>query len=294
MLKNKKKILMSMALTLVLMSSSVPALATTTQDKNTAQEITTEYCDNLKDLNEQLVMGVAWMQSSAEYRALCYQAYNTGQMIVDQESSKFKQGDKPLAIITDCDEAVIDNNEYEAGLIGQNAAYSEETWGQWVNHADAKAMPGAKEFLNYAANKGVEIFYVTGRNEKTGLDGTMKNLEKLGYPCVDQKHMRLKTDSSNKQPRMDEIVKDYNVIIYMGDDAGDFPINSYDKDVNDRNQLVDVNKNNFGTHFIILPNPVYGHWESSLSKDYFKLSPAEKDKLRKSYLKTWTPSDTNK
>ncbi|MCS6132899.1 5'-nucleotidase, lipoprotein e(P4) family [Clostridium botulinum] len=294
MLKNKKKFLVSMALSLVLMSSSVPALATTIQDTNTNQEVSTESNYNLKDLNEQLVMGVAWMQSSAEYRALCYQAYNTGQMIVNQEASNFKQGDKPLAIITDCDEAVIDNNEFEAGLIGQNAEYTEETWGQWVNHADAKAMPGAKEFLNYAADKGVEIFYVTGRNEKTGLDATMKNLQKLGYPCVDQKHMRLKTTSSNKQPRMDEITKDYNVIIYMGDDAGDFPINSYGKEANDRNQLVDVNKNEFGTHFIILPNPVYGHWESSLSKDYFKLSPSEKDKVRKSYLKTWTPNDVNK
>ncbi|AOR24098.1 5'-nucleotidase, lipoprotein e(P4) family [Clostridium taeniosporum] len=293
MLKNKKKFIMSMALSLVLMSSSVPALATTTQDKDTNQKVTSESSYDLKDLNEQLVMGVTWMQSSAEYRALCYQAYNTGKTIVNEAASNFKQGDKPLAIITDCDEAVIDNNEYEAGLIGQKAGYSEKTWTQWVDHADAKAMPGAKEFLNYAADKGVEIFYVTGRNEKTCLDGTIKNLKKLGYPCVDKKHMRLKTDSSNKQPRMDEIIKDYNVIIYMGDDAGDFPINSYGKDVEDRNQLVDVNKNNFGTHFLILPNPVYGHWESALAKDYFKLSPAEKDNVRKLHLKTWTSNENN-
>lgn len=296
MLKGKKKFLMSMALSLVLMSSSTAALATTTigQDKDVHQKITTESNKSLKDLNEQLVMGVAWMQTSGEYRALCYQAYNTAKMIVDQEHSKFKTGDKPLAIITDCDEAVIDNNEYEAGLIGQDKAFSDKTWGEWVDHADAKAMPGAKEFLNYASNKGVEIFYVTGRDEKTGLDATMKNLQKLGYPCVDKQHMRLKTTSSDKQPRMDEITKNYNVIIYMGDDEGDFPVGSYGKGVAERNELVDKNKDNFGTHFIILPNPVYGHWEGALSSDYWKLDSAGKDKVRKSHLRTWTPNETQK
>ncbi len=52
MLKNKKKFLVSMALSLVLMSSSVPALATTIQDTNTNQEVSTESTYNLKDLNE--------------------------------------------------------------------------------------------------------------------------------------------------------------------------------------------------------------------------------------------------
>ena len=30
-----------------------------------------------QDLNDEMIMAVAWMQNSAEYRELCYQAYNT-------------------------------------------------------------------------------------------------------------------------------------------------------------------------------------------------------------------------
>lgn len=242
-----------------------------------------------KDLNEQLVMAELWMQTSAEYRAVCYQAYNNAKNIIDEETKK--SHNKPLAIITDCDEAVIDNSPHDAGFIGHNDCHTSANFAKWVNHADAKAMPGAKELLNYANSKGVEIFYVTGRNEKTCLEDTMKNLKSIGFPCVDKKHMRLKTTSSNKESRMNDIKKDYDVIIFIGDDAGDFPIGSYHKDVKDRNSLVDANKDKFGKNFIILPNPSYGHWESSLHKNYWNLTPKQKDQLRKSYLKTWRAED---
>ncbi|AEB76994.1 5'-nucleotidase [Clostridium botulinum] len=240
-----------------------------------------------KDLNEELVMAELWMQTSAEYRGLCYQAYNNARSIIKDKVSTFKKGDKPLAIITDCDETVIENSIYDAGFIGHNDSHNPDNWPKWVNASAGNAMPGAKQFLDYANSKGVEIFYVTGRDEKNSLDGTMKNLKKLNFPCVDKYHMRLKTDTGNKEPRMKEIEKKYNVIIYMGDDAGDFPIGSYHKDVNARNSLLDKNSDKFGTKFIILPNPSYGHWESSLHKNYWQLTPEQKDSLRKKFIKTW-------
>ena len=66
-----------------------------------------------KDLNEQLVLATLWMQTAAEYKALCYQAYSLGKMLIDK---KLTEGIsvKPLAIVVDCDEAIIDNSVYEA------------------------------------------------------------------------------------------------------------------------------------------------------------------------------------
>ncbi|KGM93666.1 5'-nucleotidase, lipoprotein e(P4) family [Clostridium botulinum] len=240
-----------------------------------------------KDLNEQLVMAEFWMQNSAEYKALCYQAYNTAKVIVDQNVASFKKGDKPLALITDCDETVMENSIYDAGFIDHNDSHNDDNWNKWVDAAEGKAMPGAKKFLDYAHSKGVEIFYVTGRDEKNSLDGTMKNLKKIGFPCVDKYHMRLKTDTGNKEPRMKELEKKYNVIIYMGDDEGDFPVGSYNQDMKTRNSLADKHKNEFGSKFIVLPNPSYGHWESSLAKNYWKLTPEQKNALRKQLIKTW-------
>ena len=80
-----------------------------------------------KDLNEQTVMALAWMQSSAEYRELVYQAYNLAGMIVDHAVATAKPGHKPLAIIADLDETLIDNIAYNAGLVGHEEQFSPKT-----------------------------------------------------------------------------------------------------------------------------------------------------------------------
>jgi 5'-nucleotidase (lipoprotein e(P4) family) len=242
-----------------------------------------------KDLNEQLVMATLWMQVSAEYRELCYQAFNMAAMVVDKAAAAAKAGDKPLAVVADLDEALIDNGAYEAGLIGKEASYSGSTWLEWMKAEQALALPGAVEFAKYAASKKVEMFYVTNR-EQAGFDSTQKNLAALGFPFADAKHILLSTGSSNKQPRYDQISKDYAIVAYIGDNANDTPMGTYHKNMKDRNAIVDQNKDKFGTQYIVLPNPSYGDWESAIVDNYFKLSPAEMSAARKSMMRSWVPA----
>ena len=79
-----------------------------------------------QDLNEQLVMATLWMQTSAEFRALCYQAFNLAGMNLDAFLESHKSA-KLVAVIVYADETVIDNSAYEAFLIGQNFGYSSKT-----------------------------------------------------------------------------------------------------------------------------------------------------------------------
>ena len=88
---------------------------------------------------------------------------------------------KPVAVIVDADETVIDNSAYEAFLIGQNFGYSSKTWNPWMQAAQATAMPGALEFLKYAESRNVEIFYVTNR-KMLGYEGYGKESESIGIP----------------------------------------------------------------------------------------------------------------
>lgn len=238
-----------------------------------------------KDLNEQLVLATLWMQSSAEYRALCYQTFNLSQMNLDKALTN-KKSNKPLAIIVDCDETVIDNSAYEAFLLGNDFGYSSETWNKWMDAAQAKAVPGAVEFLNYASKKGVEVFYITNRRI-VGLEGTRKNLSNLGCPNVDDKHLLLRTDTSNKQPRRDIVEKDYEVILLMGDNLNDFLNIFAKKTVEERFDETDKLKEEWGKKFIVLPNPMYGEWEGAVYDYNYKTSAAEKDKMRKEILKYW-------
>jgi 5'-nucleotidase (lipoprotein e(P4) family) len=240
------------------------------------------------DLNEQLVMALLWMQTSAEYRELCYQAFNMAGMVVDKAVASAK-GDKPLAVVADLDEALIDNSAFDVGLIGRDAAYSGKTWTEWEQAAQAIAIPGAVDFVKYAASKKVETFYVTNRDQ-AGFEGTLKNLAALGFPFADAKHLLVSTGSSNKQPRYDQIAKDYSIIAYIGDNANDTPMGTYHKMMKDRNALVDQNKDKFGTQYIVIPNPSYGDWESAIVDKYFSLSPADMSAARKSMMKGWVPT----
>ena len=80
------------------------------------------------------------------------------------------------------------------------------------------------EFLNEVHKQGVEIFYVSNRYAPVNYDATVQNFKELGFPSVDKDHILLFEKDSDKQPRFDAIAKKYHVVLYMGDNAGDFPI----------------------------------------------------------------------
>ena len=239
-----------------------------------------------RDLNEQSVLALAWVQTSAEYRALCYQAYNLAILRVDQAIAAHRPGGKPLAIVSDCDETLLNNSAFQAAFVGRNEAYGSANWIAWEQAAIATAMPGASEFLRCVAARGVTVFYVTNR-DVPGKEGTIKNIGELGFPFADADHVLFKTTTSDKQPRFDAVAKDYEVILYLGDNEGDFPVGSHRTDRATRNELVDAHRGDFGAHFIVLPNPLYGGWEEALADNYFRLNPTEKDKARKDVLQRW-------
>lgn len=239
------------------------------------------------EFNEQMVMATVWMQSAAEYRALSFQAFNVARLRLDQTLEVRSPGDRPLAVIVDCDEAVIDNTAFQAWLIGRNEQYSSASWEAWVEDAQARAMPGAKAFLDYAHSRGVEVFYVTNRKER-GLAATMENLKQLDFPWVDEAHMMLRTDTGDKQPRRDAVMANHEVALLIGDNLADFDSRYDADDVATRNAQVIQDRAHFGERYIVLPNPTYGGWEAALYDGDFSLTPQEKDQRRRSALRTWS------
>jgi 5'-nucleotidase (lipoprotein e(P4) family) len=238
-----------------------------------------------KDLNEQLVMATLYMQNSAEFRAISYQSFYLAKIDLDTFLASYS-GSKPVAVITDLDETVIDNSAYEAFLIGNDFGYSSKTYNLWMAAAQAKAMPGAAEFLNYAKGRGVEVFYITNR-KLVGYEGTEKNLKALGFPYVDKKHLLVRTKSSDKQERRDMVAKDYEVALLLGDNLNDFLSVFAKKSVADRSAETDKIKGMWGKKFIVLPNPTYGDWVSAMNNWSFAHSAAEQDKIRKDLLERW-------
>ena len=230
-------------------------------------------------------MGLLWMRTSAEYRALAYQGYNVALNLVKMAVTDPSHQRKPLAIVLDADETVVDNTKLMGESVANgNGRFDAPWWRQAVHQGKSQAMPGAAEFLNEVHKQGVEIFYVSNRYAPVNYDATVQNFKELGFPSVDKDHVLLFEKDSDKQPRFDAITKKYNVILYMGDNAGDFPIGTKGKTLAERNAIIDEHKEDFGTTFVVFPNPAYGSWVSALAKGYQNLSPEEQKQVNNQYL----------
>ena len=230
-------------------------------------------------------MGLLWMRTSAEYRALAYQGYNVAMNAVKMAVTDPSHQRKPLAIVLDADETVVDNTKLMGESIANgNGRFDAPWWRQAVHQGKSQAMPGAVEFLNEVHKQGVEIFYVSNRYAPVNLDVTIQNFKELGFPSVDKDHVLLFEKDSDKQPRFDMIAKKYYVVVYMGDNAGDFPIGTKGKTLAERNDIIDAHKEDFGTTFVVFPNPAYGSWVSALAKGYQNLSPEEQKQVNNQYL----------
>ena len=192
---------------------------------------------------------------------------------------------KPLAIVLDADETVVDNTRLMGESIANgNGRFDAPWWRAAVHKGESRAMPGAVEFLNEVHKQGVEIFYVSNRYAPVNYDATVQNFKELGFPSVDKDHVLLFEKDSDKQPRFDMIAKKYAIVLFMGDNAGDFPIGTKGKTLAERNDIIDAHKEDFGTTFVVFPNPAYGSWVSALAKGYQNLSPEEQKQVNNQYL----------
>jgi 5'-nucleotidase (lipoprotein e(P4) family) len=242
-----------------------------------AEEYTT------KNLNDEAILALSWVQNSAEFTALAHQAFNIAKLRWDMD----KQGGK-RCVVVDVDETVIDNSAFNAGLIGKDYGYGSSSWKEWCDDKSAIAIPGAVDFLNHVAKTGGDIFYVTNRKAQPEknmdlTEVTMANLKALGFPQIDEKHMLLRTGTSKKQPRRDSITAmGYRIVLLMGDNLADFA-EVFDGDtMPDRAAAVEANKDKFGDTFIVLPNPIYGNWEAAVygGGAWYKKSAKERSDLR--------------
>ena len=223
--------------------------------------ITFAGCDNNKPNNDSLLYATLYQQNAAENEALYYQAFNIARLRLDQilKDSSFTLS--PV-IVVDIDETVLNNSPFEAKSIIHNNDYP-TYWKEWCEEASAKATPGAVEFLSYAKSKGVNTYYITNRKAEFQ-EVTMKNLEKLGFPCVEDEFMLFKTSESNKESRRNKVRENNEIVMLMGDNLNDFTSLYQEQPLDKRHSLTKQMKEEFGKKFIVLPNPMYGAWVDAL------------------------------
>jgi len=226
---------------------------------------------------------VLWQQHSGEYRALTFQAYNFAKLSLRSKLETAGK-DKKNCVVVDVDETVLDNSPFQGYELKKDMSYNQEDWIRWTSKGIADTVPGALSFLKYAATQQVETFYITNRGEAE-YEGTLRNLQDLGFPFADREHLILKGKTSDKEPRRQLVAEKYNILLLCGDNLSDFS-NVFYREGKNTIEQVNAAQQQFGTHFIVLPNPMYGDWEKQFYPEG-KLDEKEKSAERAKGLKSY-------
>lgn len=231
-----------------------------TTSSTTNNNVITDQASQKSDPSENAVL---WQQTAAEYDALCYQAFNAARHYLEKLSLEKLDGNE--VVVLDLDETVLDNSPYNARLILEGSNYSPESWMEWSNLADAQLVPGAKEFLLDITQYGVEVFFISNRNNEE-LENTIKNLAKFDLHYESNQFLLKDADnSSEKTNRRNGLIDSKKIVMLIGDNLADFnTVLEESESIVDRKENASVYRNDFGNKFIILPNVMYGNWQKAL------------------------------
>lgn len=264
----------------LLATFALVGLASCSSLVKTQNDITTQELNNI-EINGKLYTAV-FQQNAAEYQALCAQAFNIATWQLDKILQEDHQ--KPLAIVTDVDETFLDNSPYAVQMAREGKSFSQESWNNWTAKADAKPVLGSLDFFNYAASKGVEVYYITNRKTEDKA-ATIENLVKYNFPFADEKHVVVRSEESSKHARREALSQTHEIVLLLGDNLSDFATIFDKKTQTERLNQVKTNQELFGKKFIVFPNPGYGDWEAALF-DYAKdLSNEQKDQIYNNSVK---------
>ena len=224
-----------------------------------------------------------WMERAAEYEASVRGVYASAKRSLDlaladtswnalpngEASLEFES--LPPAIIVDADETLINNLPFQARAIRDDAAFDEKRWIAWVNERNAAALPGAAEFAQHVASRGVTIFYVTNRDYPAEYDATVANLRATGFPvAADASNVLLRgtpvAPAREKGERRKLVAKTHRVLLLLGDNLGDF-LDGIGTGTAQRQTTMAPYASWWGERWFMLPNPSYGSWESAVMKD---------------------------
>lgn len=232
------------------------------------------------EIRNSLLWAVAYKQTAAEFYALCHQAYNLARMRIDLALAEHESGDRPLAVITDMDNTILHALSYWGHLINEGMDFFDDaTWDEWLPNNLITSVPGSNDFFNYCEEQGVEVFYVTSRNQgERTFEYALAHLKHLDFPFAREENLFVFRETSDKSPARQKIEESFEVALTLGDNLNDYRRDYYVRDVDERRALMERDRDDWGTRFILIPNPTDGHWVRAI---FGESEPAPTDDNRR-------------
>lgn len=204
-------------------------------------------------LEGELPKQVHWVRNSAEYQALVRQGYNAATariMELDQA------GELPgsWAVVLDVDETILSNSTYRM----ERELGAGTTWWSWVARREATLLPGAREFIQRVQTLGGTVALVTNRHVSQ-CPATEDNLAAVGVSydvilCQDGEREKEGRWQSVEDGTAAEGLAPAEIVLWVGDNIHDF------RGMDQEHRHDPDNFDDFGTRFIVMPNPMSGSW----------------------------------
>ena len=249
----------------------------------------------------ELLNAVLWAQTAVEWQFACRQSFVLARERLDQAladttwTAAIEQtsgyGGLPPAVIVDIDETMLDNSPCEARFIREGKGFDVKMWTAWVTEASATEIPGARDFVQYAWDRGVRVFFVTNRHV-LGEAATVENLRAAFGPAIGPEDVLCKREkyqqeewASDKSSRRAHLAATYRILLLIGDDFGDF---TYLGEVAAPERVAAGKQyaSYWGTRWVILPNAMYGTWEEALYGHDSRLPDSTRLRLKYDALDT--------
>lgn len=228
------------------------------------------------------IQSINWYRNSAEQMVLYREIFSLGQNYIIKQVKQQHLKPKKWGIILDIDETTLDNSFYfrNCGELANN----EDDFSKYVVLKELSiALPSVTNLTCSIKNMGGYVSMVSNRDGSyTGvLTATINNLTRQGI-CFDQvvlannkqaidptdKNLRFNAVENGAYDSMQMVLSNklpkHKIIAYFGDNIQDFPHLKQKKVVNYSSDNSIFNK--FGNGYFLLPNPMYGSWQTNPDK----------------------------
>ncbi len=201
-----------------------------------------------------------WARNSAEHHAVYLEVYRAAGERLATLMTGHAAG--TWAVILDADETVLDNSDYQKSRVPAGGTFDAISWNAWVSQGHATALPGAVAFVALVHQLGGKVVIVTNRDAGQ-CPITRTNLEQV---AIINDLVLCRTSTSNKNPRFEAVrngtaspgLPALVVLEWIGDNIQDFP--ALDQSIRSG---TDASFARFGDTYFVLPNAMYGSWETN-------------------------------
>ncbi len=212
---------------------------------------------------------IKYVRDSAEYALLTAQIYRIAGSAVERARQALPKG-AAWAVVLDIDETVLDNSAYELERAAYHQGFDPDSWGAWVDRAQAGVVPGVVDFVGAVRTAGGRVAFITNRGE-AAREATLRNLAGIGaWRDGDLLCLKPAGAGPSKAGRRAELRdgrgacswpgRPVTVLAYLGDQVGDFPGRGEERGVNWSEA--------FGVRYFLLPDPMYGDWTSQVTRPH--------------------------